>query len=101
MFAPFARTALASALVSCSFYTLADSNPLTLSDTVVSASGFEQKITEAPASISVISREELQEKRFSSVAEALQTLRAWTCTAIPARPGGSTSASAACPANTR
>ena len=72
MFAPFARTALASALVSCSFYTLADSNPLTLSDTVVSASGFEQKITEAPASISVISREELQEKRFSSVAEALQ-----------------------------
>ncbi|MFV0456797.1 MAG: TonB-dependent receptor domain-containing protein [Pseudomonas sp.] len=72
MFAPFARTALASALVSCSFYTLADTNPLTLNDTVVSASGFEQKITEAPASISVISREELQEKRFSSIAEALQ-----------------------------
>ncbi|WP_313315905.1 TonB-dependent receptor domain-containing protein [Stutzerimonas nitrititolerans] len=71
MFAPFARTALASALVSCSFYTLADSNPLTLSDTVVSASGFEQKITEAPASISVISQEDLQQKRYNNLAQAL------------------------------
>lgn len=40
-------------------------------DIVVTASGFEQKITNAPASISVISREELQEKRFGSLAEAL------------------------------
>ncbi|WP_312245672.1 TonB-dependent receptor domain-containing protein [Stutzerimonas nitrititolerans] len=71
MFAPFARKALASALVSCSFYTLADSNPLTLSDTVVSASGFEQKITEAPASISVISQEDLQQKRYNNLAQAL------------------------------
>ncbi|WP_312244070.1 TonB-dependent receptor domain-containing protein [Stutzerimonas nitrititolerans] len=71
MFAPFARTALASALVSCSFYTLADSNPLTLSDTVVSASGFEQKITEAPASISVISQEDLQQNRYNNLAQAL------------------------------
>ncbi|WP_312702919.1 TonB-dependent receptor domain-containing protein [Stutzerimonas nitrititolerans] len=71
MFAPFARTALATALVSCSFYTLADSNPLTLNDTVVSASGFEQKITEAPASISVISQEDLQQKRYNNLAQAL------------------------------
>lgn len=39
---------------------------------VVSASGFEQKITEAPASISVITREELQEKPFANLAEALE-----------------------------
>src|SRR5690606_38244642 len=71
MFAPFARTALATALVSCSFYTLADSNPLTLNDTVVSASGFEQKITEAPASISVISQEDLQQNRYNNLAQAL------------------------------
>src|SRR5690606_24640935 len=70
----FARTALASALVSCSFYTLADSNPLTLSDTVVSASGFEQKITEAPASISVISQEDLQQKRYGNLAQALDEI---------------------------
>lgn len=71
MIAPFTRTALASALVSCSFYAFADSNPLTLSDTVVSASGFEQKITEAPASISVISQEDLQQKRYNNLAQAL------------------------------
>ena len=40
-------------------------------DIVVTASGFEQKIVEAPASISVIGREQLQEKRFGSLAEAL------------------------------
>lgn len=39
--------------------------------TVVSAAGFEQKITEAPASINVISQEELQQKRYSSLADAL------------------------------
>lgn len=71
MIAPFARTALASALVSCSFFALADSNPITLGDTVVSASGFEQKITEAPASISVISQEDLQQKRYNNLAQAL------------------------------
>lgn len=40
-------------------------------DIVVTASGFEQKIVEAPASISVIGRETLQERRFGSLAEAL------------------------------
>ncbi|MDZ4051908.1 MAG: TonB-dependent receptor [Phenylobacterium sp.] len=38
---------------------------------VVTASAFERKIVDAPASISVISREALQTKRFSSLAEAL------------------------------
>ncbi|MCC5859619.1 MAG: TonB-dependent receptor [Ectothiorhodospiraceae bacterium] len=38
---------------------------------VVTASGFEQDVREAPASISVISREELEQKRFSNIAEAL------------------------------
>ncbi len=40
-------------------------------DIVVTAAGFEQKITNAPASISVVSREMLEEKRFGSLAEAL------------------------------
>lgn len=72
MHVPFARTALTTSLLSCSFFTFADANPITLGDTVVSASGFEQKITEAPASISVIGREELQRKRVTSLADALQ-----------------------------
>ena len=42
---------------------------------VVTAAGYEQKITEAPASISVLGREELQEKRFGSLAEALQDVQ--------------------------
>ncbi|MCU1718096.1 TonB-dependent receptor domain-containing protein [Pseudomonas sp. 5P_3.1_Bac2] len=44
---------------------------LTLDNMVVSASGFEQKITEAPASISVISQQDLQQKRYSNLAQAL------------------------------
>src|SRR5699024_6563860 len=39
--------------------------------TVVSAAGYEQKITEAPASISVISQEDLRQKQFANLAEAL------------------------------
>ena len=72
MSVPFARTALAAALLGSSLGVMAQSSPVTLDSMVVSATGFEQKITEAPASISVITREELQEKRFSSIAEALQ-----------------------------
>jgi len=42
---------------------------------VVTAAGYEQKITEAPASITVLDRAELQEKRFGSLAEALQDVQ--------------------------
>lgn len=40
-------------------------------DIVVTAAGYEQKIVNAPASISVLTREELEERRFGSLAEAL------------------------------
>lgn len=39
---------------------------------VTSASGYEQKITEAPASISVISQEDLRKKKYSNLAEAIE-----------------------------
>ncbi|WP_027589568.1 TonB-dependent receptor [Pseudomonas sp. RL] len=67
---PFARTALATALLSASAAVFAQ-DPLVLGDTVVSAAGYEQKITEAPASISVISQEDLRQKQFANLAEAL------------------------------
>lgn len=67
---PFARTALATALLGCSLASFAQ-DALILGDTVVSASGFEQKVTEAPASISVVSNEELQQKRYNNLAQAL------------------------------
>lgn len=68
---PFARTTLSCALIGCSLTAYAQTEPVTLNDTVVSASGFEQKITEAPASISVISQEDLQQKRYNNLAQAL------------------------------
>ncbi|XQU07987.1 ligand-gated channel protein [Halomonas sp. LY9] len=43
-----------------------------LSDIVVTASGFEQQISSAPASISVISREELERGYYQNVTDALR-----------------------------
>lgn len=45
--------------------------PTTVSEVVVTAAGFEQRIEQAPASISVLARAELEETRFHSLAEAL------------------------------
>lgn len=69
---PFARTALAGAIIALSAPLMANTDSVNLGDVVVSASGFEQKITDAPASISVISAEELQGKRYSNLAQALE-----------------------------
>lgn len=45
-----------------------------LSTVVVTAAGFEQDLTEAPATMSVLTREDLQSQRYSNLAEALQTI---------------------------
>src|SRR5690606_19698256 len=74
MYAPFARSALAVALIGCSLPALANNDPVNLDTMVVSASGFEQKITDAPASISVISQEDLQQKRYGNLAQALDEI---------------------------
>src|SRR5690554_7275024 len=42
-----------------------------LENIVVTAAGYEQALREAPASISVVTREELERKSFSNVAEAI------------------------------
>src|SRR5690606_35333485 len=49
----------------------ADANVVDFYTVVVTAAGFNQKITDAPASISVITREELERKQFGNLAEAL------------------------------
>ncbi|PTD22502.1 TonB-dependent receptor domain-containing protein [Sphingomonas fennica] len=54
----------------------ADAGPQADADTiVVTAAGYEQKIAEAPASISVLDRQDLEDKRFGSLAEALQDVQ--------------------------
>nr|WP_312445179.1 TonB-dependent receptor [Brevundimonas naejangsanensis] len=45
-----------------------------VADVVVTASGFEQRITQAPASISVLPRQEIEEIRATSIAEILNNI---------------------------
>jgi outer membrane receptor for ferrienterochelin and colicins len=49
-------------------------NAVTMDEVVVTASGFEQKITDAPASISVISRTELEKRPYTSLNDALRDI---------------------------
>ncbi len=64
-------TLLALAAAAC-VSAIAQESTQTLSEVVVSASGFEQQIKDAPASISVITRQELETKNFRDLADALQ-----------------------------
>jgi len=59
-----------------------------LREVVITASGSEQDIKDAPASITVIPREELQQKRFSSLAEALQDVEGVDVGAAAGKTGG-------------
>lgn len=52
----------------------ADTASGTLQKVVVSAAGFEQKITDAPASVTVVGREELESKPYTSLADALRDI---------------------------
>ncbi len=55
--------------------TLLNANETTKLDDVqivTTAGGYEQKITDAPASISVISQEDLQNKKYANLAEAIE-----------------------------
>jgi outer membrane receptor for ferrienterochelin and colicins len=51
-----------------------------LKEVVVTASGFEQEIADAPASISVITREELDKKPFRDLTDALRDIEGVTIT---------------------
>ncbi|WP_157073760.1 TonB-dependent receptor domain-containing protein [Sphingomonas soli] len=55
---------------------------------VVTASGFEQKPKNAPASITVIDRKELETKRFGSLAEALSDVEGVDVGATAGKTGG-------------
>ncbi|MCB5163100.1 TonB-dependent receptor domain-containing protein [Marinomonas algarum] len=71
----YQRTALAILIGAAthSATALAESaeNSVALEKLVVSASGYEQSVAEAPASISVVTREDLETKQFRDLAEAL------------------------------
>lgn len=62
------------AVISAGYSLQATAQPVQMDELVVSAAGFEQKVTDAPASISVISQKTLQQSQFSNLAEALETV---------------------------
>ena len=69
----FTRTALASAVaLSVTAPAAFAQESQSLDNLVVSASGFEQAMVDAPASISVVTREMLERQRITSVADALR-----------------------------
>jgi outer membrane receptor for ferrienterochelin and colicins len=77
---PIRRPLKSATAIACGLYLLtlstaqAQSTAPTLGEVVVSASGFEQDIKKAPASITVISRETLETQRATSLAEALSNV---------------------------
>ncbi|WP_420842139.1 TonB-dependent receptor domain-containing protein [Halorhodospira abdelmalekii] len=58
-----------------------------LAPVTVTGAGFEQLITETPASISVITREDLQRRQVSSLAEALEGIEGVNVRPLDARDG--------------
>lgn len=52
----------------------ADEDVADLSGLVVTAAGYEQKLVDAPASVTVVSREELQSSPYTSLADALRAI---------------------------
>ncbi|TBU76540.1 TonB-dependent receptor [Pseudomonas daroniae] len=78
----FSMNPISAALLvlgSASLHTVAqaatDTDPLELDSVrVVSAAGFEQNIADAPASISVVSREELEKQSYTSVIDAVKNI---------------------------
>ncbi|HBP42858.1 MAG: TonB-dependent receptor domain-containing protein [Vreelandella alkaliphila] len=86
----FTRTALASAVALSVTATAALAQESEqLDNVVVSASGFEQALVDAPASISVVSREELERKRITSVADALRDVEGVDVGGAVGKTGGS------------
>lgn len=74
------RTLLASTISALASSTLWAQESPRLNDMVVTASGFEQQITNAPASISVVSREQLERGHYQNVTDALRDVPGVTVT---------------------
>lgn len=65
---------------------------------VVSASGYEQKIREAAASISVISQNELSQRNYNDLAQALSDVEGVDVNSSTGKTGGWISVFVVCPA---
>ncbi|WP_313106417.1 TonB-dependent receptor domain-containing protein [Stutzerimonas nitrititolerans] len=72
----FLRSTLAIAIAACAapHATAADAKAVNLDDIVVTAAGYEQQLIDAPASITVIRKEQLEGKYYRDVTDALQDI---------------------------
>ncbi|MGE6529958.1 ligand-gated channel protein [Pseudomonas sp. NPDC077382] len=68
------RLACAIAVATWMSTPVSAAEPVELQNVVVTASGFEQQIKQAPASISVVTREELENKSYRDVTDALRDI---------------------------
>lgn len=72
------RNALSAAIAAAVFGPFSalaeESSPASLDKLVVTAAGFEQKLTDAPASISVITQEELAQRPYMTLLDAVRDL---------------------------
>jgi outer membrane receptor for ferrienterochelin and colicins len=62
--------------------------PPPIATVVVTAAGFEQASREAPASVSVLTREKLSQERFANLAQALESLEGIDVGAVADKTGG-------------
>lgn len=90
MYRRFSLLASAVALASIPVGAQAQSSPVELGEIVVSASGFSQNKTEAPASISVISSEEIRTKQAASLTDILDDVEGVDVTGSASKTGGFT-----------
>lgn len=74
LMAAFASGTALSCGLSCALPAAAQ-QPIVLDEIVITAAGFEQSIKDAPASISVITAEELQKGNFTSLTDALKEVQ--------------------------
>lgn len=87
----FTRKALTSAIalgVAASAAHAQEAAPL--NNMVVTAAGYEQSLNNAPASISVITRDELEQNQFSNIAEAIADVPGVDVRASTGKTGGQT-----------
>src|SRR5690606_10226888 len=68
---PGSRAVVGTLALLAASVALANQQSVRLAATVVTAAGFEQKVTDAPASISVISQDDLRQNRYTNLAQAL------------------------------
>ena len=85
---PFRRSLLHAAIGMLPFAALAQTTPEAMPTVVVTASGFEQAIREAPASITVLTRAQLEQERFGNLAQALESVEGIDVGAAGDKTGG-------------